>query len=711
VNDTDRIEDLFDLARQVGVETEYWDVAGERHVPSIDATLAVLRSMGHDVDGLGDVAAARAAHDEQRGQWITDPIIVGWIGAPFSFELRVPIPSASGSLSIAIGLEGGGEVELGRVEPTPVRDERDAGGAFRVLRVELPPLTVEAGYHDLWIASPALGKLRRRVFVAPRHMPRFGPEERLWGVFAPVYSLPGGTGLGAHIGGLAALGHAIDTFGGKIVGALPVLASWLGDPYDPSPYAPVSRRFWNELFVDLAALPELAHSPRAQSDLDGLRSIGHAANEKTRSFDYRHQYGFVRGVLETIVGDIDAWPASLADAFFDASVDGDVYEYAAFRAYAEQQRAGWHSWSGGPRAGKLDVDSLDPAVVRFHEFGQYAMQRDLERLRADLRTRGQHLYLDLPVGAHGDGYDTWKHRDVFAWGVSAGAPPDDFFADGQSWGFPPMAPAASSRDGHRHFRDVLAHHMAVTSVLRLDHVMGLHRLFWVPDGMGAKDGVYVRSPREELLAVLAIEAQRHDCVVIGEDLGTVPDEIRAAMDDHALLGMYVAEFNQPSWPGADLVPPTSSQLASVDTHDTPTFSGWVHGLDIDRRHVNGMLGDAEADDARLERRQQVENLAAFLTARGDATPKRREPDERELLEGLIRFLGDSDAPAVLVSLDDLVGERNPQNVPGTLVDRPNWVQRFPIPVERLGADERVVDLLIALQECRLGSHLRTKADA
>ncbi|MEO7918610.1 MAG: hypothetical protein ABIT01_04050, partial [Thermoanaerobaculia bacterium] len=140
MNDSERLADLFDLARQLGVDTEYWDVTGERHVASVEAVLAVLRSMGHELDGLGTVAAAKDAHDEQRGQRITDPILVGWIGAPLTFELRVPIASPSGPLTVTIGLEGGGEIEVGRVDPKPIRDEHDAGGAFRVFRVELPPL-------------------------------------------------------------------------------------------------------------------------------------------------------------------------------------------------------------------------------------------------------------------------------------------------------------------------------------------------------------------------------------------------------------------------------------------------------------------------------------------------------------------------------------------------------------------------------------------
>jgi 4-alpha-glucanotransferase len=196
----------------------------------------------------------------------------------------------------------------------------------------------------------------------------------------------------------------------------------------------------------------------------------------------------------------------------------------------------------------------------------------------------------------------------------------------------------------------------------------------------------------------------------------VPDEIRDAMTDHGMLGMYVAEFNQPAWAGAELGTPTAGQLATIDTHDTPTFTGWVHGFDIDMRHQLGLVDDDAAERERAERRQQIENLAGFLTARGDL-PDGRRPRRGEraddafsatLLEGLLRFLGDSDAPAVFVALDDLVGETNPQNVPGTMVDRPNWVQRFTMTIDDLVADGRIMALLGALQDCRLGSHLRAR---
>lgn len=712
--DEQRTHQLLALALRLGIATEYWDVKGNRHHASVDALLGAIGAMGYEANGLGSVAAVMRVHDEERLAAVTEPVLVNWIGRPFGFDLRLPAGAPSGLVELTVELEGGGEQHLGSFDLATQtgRDESRGHASVRVIRLELGVVDLPMGYHRLRLTgSGVAGRADepRALFVAPVTGARLDPFDRLWGLFSPVYALPGGSGLGAHLGDLRELAASMDRLGGKIVGTLPVLATWLGTPFDPSPYAPVSRRFWNELYIDLRRMPELALSPVASNNLDGLRSIGHAANVKGRTFDYRHQYGYVRGVLEQVVAARADWPADQQRDFARFLEHHDeVTDYARFRSCAERRGEGWHGWPAGPATGSISDRDVDPAVVLLHQFAQYAMSRDLDQLDSDLRGRGQRLYLDLPIGAHGDGYDTWKHQDLFAWGAGAGAPPDDFFEDGQNWGFPPIRPAVSRQDGHRHVRDVLHHHMAVAGILRLDHVMGLHRLYWVPDGLRAKDGVYVTYPQDELFAIVAIESAGHDCVVVGEDLGTVPDEVRHAMRDHDMLGMYVAEFNQPAWSGTPLAPPHTDQLASIDTHDTPTFTGWLRGLDIDRRRDQGMLDDLAATDARRDRDKQVENLVAFLRARGDLSPKSDHRDEPALLKALCRYLGDGDAPAVLVALDDLVGESNPQNVPGTMNDRPNWVQRLPVTLDELFADDRILSVLDALQDCRLGSHLRAR---
>jgi 4-alpha-glucanotransferase len=385
-----------------------------------------------------------------------------------------------------------------------------------------------------------------------------------------------------------------------------------------------------------------------------------------------------------------------------------VVDYARFRAVAERQGSGWHEWPARLRAGLVEPDDYDVRVAARHVYAQWAMDRQLTELAAEMAVVGQLLYLDLPVGAAADGFDTWIDRDDYAWGVSVGAPPDDFFAAGQNWGFPPVRPDAARARGHRHLAECLRHHMAHAGMLRLDHVMGLHRLFHVPEGGDPTDGVYVRAATEEQFAVVAIESVRAGCAVVGEDLGTVPTEVRDAMEHHRVLRSFVAEFAMPP-SHSDPVLPDHRSVASVDTHDTPTFRGFVRGADIDGREAAGRLSADEAATARAQRAGACDALAGVLDARGLGPEGGDEGRADPMLGGLLSMLGDADAPAVLVGVDDLLGEIEPQNIPGTAGARPNWVRRLPLTLEELTADAEVGTLLERLQAARLASHVRAGA--
>lgn len=704
MDDDQRLAELHRLADDAGIERGYWDVSGVWHDATTDGLLAVLRILGHDVPGLDAVPAAVAAAAERRVGEPVAPVVVAWQGGPVAFDLGLPAGAGTGRVDLAVHLEAGGEVVLGGIDlaDCPVDDDPAVPGR-RVHRVVVDPPELAIGYHDLWIGHPAVGSLHRTLVVAPTRTVQLGPAERLWGVFAPLYALRSPDLHGPSITDLDRLGVWLDGFGGKVVATLPLLAAYLDEPYDPSPYSPVSRRFWNETYLDVARLPELVGRPQLADWLDAPEvRDAFAALADAPTYDYRAHHALRRRAIAGAAVGLDAGTLGAIVGY-----DPAVADYARFRAAVDRAGTGWHAWDGPARDGRLGEGDVDPLDVAFHELAQYALRRQMADLADGFAARGQRLYLDLPVGAHGDGYDTWRHRDLFAWGAAAGAPPDEFFTDGQNWGFPPLVPAASRADGHRHLRDVLHHHMAVSGILRLDHVMGLHRMYWVPDGLHAREGVYVRYPREELFAVLAVESHRHDCVVVGEDLGTVPDEVRDAMDRHGLLGMYVTEFEVASWPGAAPTTPRADQLAALDTHDTPPFAAWVAGLDVDRRRAMGLVDDDDADREHRERRQQVENLAGFLGARGDLPDTGDDPVPAEVLfEGVLRWLGDGEAPVVLVNLEDAWGETEPQNVPGTPADRPNWVHRFPAALDALVAEApRVAEALGALQGCRLGSHL------
>jgi len=308
---------------------------------------------------------------------------------------------------------------------------------------------------------------------------------------------------------------------------------------------------------------------------------------------------------------------------------------------------------------------------RYHLYVQYRMAQQMERL-AD---RG--LYLDFPLGVNGEGYDVQKCSDVFAKSVSVGAPPDSFFTKGQNWGFPPFHPEAIRDEQYRYFRDAIGLHAKHAAILRLDHVMGLHRLFWIPDGMEAKDGVYVRYNDDELYAIICLESNRHQCVIVGEDLGTVPEYVPVAMQRHGFRRMYVVQYEaKPDDP--PLSDPPAASVASVNTHDMPTFAAFWNGKDIDDRVEQDLLDEEGAKNERKTRATMREAIEKQLGG-GD------------VLANVLRFLADSPAEVVLINLEDLWGETEPQNVPG--LPEKSWKQIFKLSLEEAKRDERVMRVL------------------
>jgi 4-alpha-glucanotransferase len=304
------------------------------------------------------------------------------------------------------------------------------------------------------------------------------------------------------------------------------------------------------------------------------------------------------------------------------------------------------------------------------------------------------LYLDLPVGVNRDAYEVWRHRDLFLLDVSAGAPPDALFVGGQDWGLPPLHPDANRRTGYRNRIDCIQHHMDRASMLRIDHVMGLHRLYCVPRGFAATDGVYVRYRPDEIYAILALESHRHLCAVAGEDLGTVPDEVRPAMRRHGIASLFVGQFAMPGRVGDTMGLPTVDQVASLNTHDTPTFAGFWRGADIDDKLDLNLIDATRAAD---EHGARAVTRAALLLQSGskpeDFTSELDDPACRTAMIACTDALASSPAHVVLITLEDLWLEPAPQNVPGTCDERPNWRRPWSRPISDALSDPQLIAAL------------------
>ncbi|MFP5246240.1 MAG: 4-alpha-glucanotransferase, partial [Thermoanaerobaculia bacterium] len=314
--------------------------------------------------------------------------------------------------------------------------------------------------------------------------------------------------------------------------------------------------------------------------------------------------------------------------------------------------------------------------VDYHLYVQYRMAQQMREVANAARRLGSGLYLDFPLGVNPGGFDAWCYEHVFAKGVSVGAPPDLFFTRGQNWGFPPFDPDAIRDERYAYFRAAVRQHVAHAGILRIDHVMGLHRLYWIPEGGGAKDGVYVRYNADELYAILVLESRRHGCTIVGEDLGTVPSEVPKKMNRHGLRRMYVVQYEiKPDDP--PLSAPPAASVASINTHDMPTFAGWWTCKDIEDRIAQGLLDEIGAAHER-ETRERMKRALVQAHVEGPTD------DSQKALEALLSYLAASDAEIVLINLEDLWRELEPQNVPG--VPDASWRHKFRLGLEAAQAD-------------------------
>lgn len=618
------------LAHKTGVVAEWSDAWGVSQEVDVDHLLAVVSAVtGRTLDSERTVTAAA---DEIAKRVVPLPaVIVAWDG-------RLPLVDPNVELNDAsIALESGTEIAVNIEDGKLLLDEK------------LP-----FGYHELRING---GRDTSHVFASPTKAHR-APHDVL-GVISPAYSLrtrTGDVGLGG-VRELSMFAETCATWKVDVVGTLPLLSAFADQP---SPYAPASRRAWNEIFLDL-------------KDLPGSHQASLPRIPRSAWVDYNSSGEQIRSELALYAQYVSDTPQLLDRVEAFTRSDPEIARYADFMALADLHGRNWRLWPA----------ASEPVEMRrmYHRVVQWLMDDQLSRLSSSLRDRGQFLYLDLPVGCHPDGYDVWDDPGLFA-AAAIGAPPDRLFAGGQNWGLPAPIPEVSGTSGHANFRKAMAKQLSVAGLLRIDHVMGIQRSWWVPHGAEAKHGAYVKQPAEELFAIICIESVRAQAGVVGENLGTVPPEIQSGLKKHRLLGMTVAQDGSED-PGPD-------DLVAISSHDTPAFAAWWEGLDIGDLLALGVFDEARASADSASR--QV--LVAALKARfGTVTTK-------ETRDSLLRWMAGTSAAIAVVNLDDVLLEERRQNVPGTDTERPNWRLRHRSTIEDVVEDEAIGRLFADLKKLR-----------
>lgn len=684
---------LEELAIHYGVGLTFYDVKGRRYDASDPALLAVLRSLGAELGPSDDVATALAARKRDIVSQVVEPVIPVWGDREHAGVLRLPVHQMSTRWKAEITTEDGRKIESeGDVHGLPFVDEWNVDGTTYIRKRFHFGERLPDGYHQLRLETAA-GTHEALIIAAP--VRAYAPErEKLWGVFAPTYALKTHTDRGVGtLAELRKLWEHVRELGGDFVGTLPLTATFLDEPFEPSPYAPVSRLFFNELFMDIAALPELEANPDVQALLASVEfTSGVEALREARMVDYRQHATLLEQILRPLARTaFENGPPSALVAWLEANPR--TTDYARFRA-ATKKRGVWSTWDDVENISDADVDREE---VEYHQYVQWRMSEQMTKLGTKSEDGGG-LYLDLPLGVHPDGYDAWRERAVFLDGLSTGAPPDELFVGGQDWGFRPLDPEASRESGYRYVIDCFRHQLGTAGALRIDHVMGLERIYCVPHGLGAKEGVYVHHRAEELYAILTLESSRSQTMIVGEDLGTVSDDVRAAMTRHGFLRMYVVQFAFSDDDTAALAPAPRDAVASVNTHDTPTFTSYWEGHEIETRLELGHVSREEAEIDQERRRAVRAAVKSYLLSR-DSVDK-ADATTREVLSALLYEIAKSDARLVLVNLEDLFLERAAQNVPGTTTEHPNWRKRIALALEDAFADDRVRGILERVDRAR-----------
>ncbi len=721
------------LGRLHAIDPDFYDVWGHRHAVS-DASLRVLlAALGVRAGASQEVAdSIRSTELERWRAVVPTAIVVREDAAPWKLRFNLRGAHANSPLAWRLVQEDGGRQE-GRIETAllNVLESVELDGERFVACESDLQATVPCGYHRLAIlrGGDVLGEAMFAVVPARSFRPPAVEDGgRVWGAAAQLYAVRSERNWG--IGDFTDLATLLAQWGARgadVIGVNPLHALFPHNPLHASPYSPSSRCFVNVLYLDVEAIQEFAQceeanaharTPEFRSRLKALRDtdlVDYAGVAEVKLPLLERCYAHFR---EHHLG--GGTPRAQAFGAYRAAQGEALRRHALFEALQEHfhlqdaQVWGWPVW---PQAYR---DPAAPEVARFAEssavrveFYEYLQWQADEQLGAVGRRSmalglGVGLYQDLAVSVDRGGAEAWANQDLYAIAASVGAPPDEFNLRGQDWGLPPLVPERLRAAAYAPFIATLRANMRHAGALRVDHVMALARLFWVPQGSSPRDGTYVRYPFEDLVGILALESHRNRCMVIGEDLGTVPDEVRTTLTRVGILSYRVLFFERQH--SGDFKRPAeypADSLVTAATHDLPTLAGYWEGRDLALRRELGLYPKEEAHQAQVLGRAQDRARLLLALEREGLLPEGASVDPASLPEmtgalllQLQIFLARSPARMLVVQLEDVLGVREQVNLPGTTDEHPNWRRKLPLALERWPDDERFTGLARALSALR-----------
>jgi 4-alpha-glucanotransferase len=740
----DHSELILELSALCGIVPWYWDIFGQKHETSIETRKAILKAMGLKIDSTAEIL--HGIQDRKSKPWkqFIDPVQVISVNAqPLAIPVYLPIELGRESgLAISWYLENEEKISQKknpvlisgsdiRIHATRQIDGRRYMQAFLTDTVQR-----DIGYytfhaecrHPEMIFPNRSDKLvlRSRIIVTPDvcYMPPELEHKKVWGLSTNLYALNSRRNWG--VGDFTDLRDLVGWLAaaqGSFIGINPLHALPNSHPFGVSPYAPLSRLYRNHIYLDIEHVPEVAESVDLRTEIASEKFRAEIKKIKRKEFI---DYEAVTAIKEKVL-------RKAFNCFFQKHYTGKTKRGRDFQAYVSAEGpalesfslflALWKhmkrtrsvfSWRNWPE----EYQRLEGEAVRkfgkrhvrellYFQYVQWLIDTQMKEL--SLVVKEHHmpvgLYFDLAVGSVGDGSDAWSYKEVMAHGAQVGAPPDDFSPDGQRWGFPPLIPEKLRESGYEFFRRTIQKNMKYGGAIRIDHALGLFRIFWVPDGIMPKDGAYVEQPSEDLLRIIALESVRNRAVVIAEDLGTIGENVREILNRFRMLSYRLFYFERnypdPSFLTPDKYPETA--LCAVTTHDLPTLSGYWRAHDIAARRRLGTYADAVWQKHLKDRERDRKLILSALRSQGlipDDYPEKSENTKNmssALCLAIYRYLDRTPCKLLLVSLDDVIGTLEQQNLPGTVDEHPNWIQKTPISLAEILEDQRLIDLASALK--------------
>ena len=711
---------LIRLAKACGVSTSYIDQLGAYVEIRDEVLVAVLASLGVDASNPAAISKSLLETECRQREQLVPPTVLAITGRANNVPLRC---SADALVALTLALEDGTAYAGDLRANLCTHKDADFG---EQLELTLPD-DLPIGYHTL---NVQVGGVQRRatVIVAPPRieLPEAVRQRQRWGWMTQMYSVRSADSWG--VGDYGDLKRLAADAGEKSHADFmlinPIHAGAPVPPLQPSPYLPESRRFLNVTYIRPQDIPEYAAlDDAARAQVEELHASVAAANDSAEPMDINASWDAKRQALWLIFSAPRSEERETAFAEFKRAAGPDLDAFATWCLAFEVWGAPWeeNSWffrtdKNSPAVAALVRDHHD--MFEFQRWLQWIADEQVAAAQQAAKDAGMALGLmqDMAVGVHALGADVWWSPERFADGVTVGAPPDFYNQLGQDWGQPPFSPQYLESTGYRVYREMVHNMFAHAGALRIDHVLGLFRLWWIPRGCTARDGAYVTYNHEVMLSILAIEASRANGVVIGEDLGTVPEYVSKVLAEHGVLGTAVEWFsrvdNSPN-AGDPYAPPEDYRkyaLASVTTHDLPPTAGYLKLEHVDLREELDLLNEP-AEQFRAEVQAEIDQMLALLVSCGylpqevadglkaacapdadDAETADREALIQRVVEAMHVMLRDSPSVLVQAALVDGVGEHRTQNQPGTSWEYPNW--RIPLADEtgRVVHTEEVFDL-------------------